>query len=305
MALQLLFNALSLGAAYALVALGFVLIINATSAVNFSQGDMVMLGGFASVTLAQWLNLPGIVLMPIVLIGMAALGILFSAVAYFPLQHRPPETVFISTIAMGIVLQNLANILFGPEPKAAPALVGTSELAFGPVTVSRQALAILFTAALLILALYGLFTRTQFGRRLRATAQDREMASAIGIPVTAMIAGTFALATALAGAAGLLLSNTFFVTPTEGNNYIIKAYIATTVGGWGSIPGAVAGACLIALFEVIYPALPVIFQHLGGREVSSILFSQTTSTILLDIVILVILFVRPQGLFGEAVRIRA
>jgi len=305
MALQLLFNAFSLGAAYALVALGFVLVINATSAVNFCQGDMVMLGGFTSVALAQGLHLPGILLMPIVLIIMAVLGIVFSAVAYFPLQRRPPETVFISTIALGIILQNLATILFGPEPKAAPSLIGTSEMAFGPVMVSRQALAILVTAALLILALYALFTRTQFGRRLRATAQDREMAAAIGIPVTAMIAGTFALATALAGAAGLLLSNTFFVTPTEGTNYIIKAYIATTVGGWGSIPGAVAGAGLIALFEVVYPAMPVIFQGLGEGKLSSALFSQTTSTIVLDIVILIILFVRPQGLFGEAVRVRA
>ena len=85
------------------------------------------------------------------------------------------------------------------------------------------------------------------------------MAEALGIRVNAMIALTFGLAAALAGAAGMLLANTFFVSPTDGTNYIIKAYIAVTIGGWGSLPGAVLGAFLIALFEVIYPQLPVLF----------------------------------------------
>ncbi|MFI4988112.1 MAG: branched-chain amino acid ABC transporter permease [Alphaproteobacteria bacterium] len=303
-ALQLLINALSIGAAYSLVALGFVLILNATAAVNFCQGDLVMLGGFAAVTLGAYLPVPGLVLLPLVLAIMAALGMVLSAVAYFPLRRRPPETVFISTIAVGIILQNTANALFGPEPQAAPALVGSGELALGPLSIGRQSLAIIVIATLLIIALHWLFSRTQFGRRLRATAQDRDMAAAVGIRVDVMVAVTFALATALGGAAGLLLANSFFVTPTDGTNYILKAYIAVTIGGWGSIPGAVVGALLIALFEVIYPALPIVAPALGHGSYAGLLFSQTTSTIMLDAAILLILMFRPQGLFGEAVRQR-
>src|SRR5215831_18380479 len=107
--LQVLANAAALGAAYALVALGFVLVVNATGAVNFAQGDMVMAGGFVAVALAGLMPLPGIVLLPLVLIAMVGFGLLLSAIAYVPLRNRPPAAVFISTIAAGIMLQNGAN----------------------------------------------------------------------------------------------------------------------------------------------------------------------------------------------------
>ena len=112
--LQLLIDALAIGAAYSLVALGFVLILNATSAVNFSQGDLVMLGGFVAVALAAYLPVPGIVLLPLVLVIMAGLGLVFSAVAYFPLRRRPPEAVFISTIAVGSDRISDSNDRSGP-----------------------------------------------------------------------------------------------------------------------------------------------------------------------------------------------
>ena len=119
----------------------------------------------------------------------------------------------------------------------------------------------------------------------------------------AMIALTFALATALAGVAGMLLANVFFVTPADGGNYMLKAYIAATIGGWGRIGGAVFGALLIALFEVIFAALPLIFPALSGQV--AWLFSQTSATIVLYVALLVILFFRPQGLFGEIAQRRA
>lgn len=286
--LQLLFNGLALGAAYALVALGFVLVLNATSAVNFAQGDMVMAGGYAGVALAALLPVPGIVLLPLVLVVMAALGLLFSLVAYFPLMNRPPVSVFISTIAVGIILQNGVNVGFGPEPAATPPMLTGGYWQVGGLIVERQQAAILLTAAVLILAQHLLFHKTQFGRRLRATAQDRDMARALGIPVTRMIAATFALAAALAGAAGLLLANKFFITPTDGTGYIIAAYIAVVIGGWGSIAGAVIGALMIAVFEVIVSAY----------------ISHTAAIAALYGALLLVLLFRPQGLFGEAVRRR-
>ncbi|MBP2293573.1 branched-chain amino acid ABC transporter permease [Azospirillum rugosum] len=287
--LQLLINGLALGAAYALVALGFVLVLNATSAVNFAQGDLVMAGGLLAVALAPLIPLPGIALLPVVLVAMAALGLVLALAAYLPLRRSPPVAVFISTIAVGIILQNGASVLFGPEPRAAPPLLSGGTVDLGGLVVAEQSLAIIAVAGLLIAGQQWLFARTQLGRRLRATAQDPEMARACGVPVTAMILVTFALGTAYAGAAGLLLANRYFVTPTAGGDLILKAYIAVTIGGWGSVPGAVVGALLIALFEV---------------GVSSVL-SYPVALGLLYAALLVILLARPQGLFGEAARRRA
>ena len=304
--LQILVNALALGSAYALLAIGFVLVLNATSAVNFTQGDMVMAGGYIAVAAASVMPVPGIALLPIVMALMLVLGLAFSVLAYFPLMSRPPVSVFISTIALGIVFQNTANAIFGAAPRAAPPMFGGGTLQFGGVTIGAQAAAVIGVAACLIAAQWWLFARTPLGLRLRATAQDRQMAEAMGIRVNVMIAATFALAAALAGAAGLLLANTFFVSPTDGTNYIIKAYIAVTIGGWGSLAGAVLGAMLIALFEVIYPSIPSLVPWLDGASpLVAEAFSQTTATILLYAVLLVILLVRPQGLFGEKVQRRA
>jgi branched-chain amino acid transport system permease protein len=297
--LSLLLQVLALGAAYSLLALGFVLVLNATGAVNFSQGDLVMAGGFVAVVLGNALHVPGLVLLPILLVLMAALGALIALVAYMPLRGRPAEAVFISTIAVGIILQNGANHLFGAAPVAAPTIMGAGHMRLAGVEISVQTLAIILVATLLILGLQTVFKYTQLGRRLRATAQDREMALALGIPVNAMIVGTFATGAALAGAAGMLLGNVFFVTPTSGSDYILKAYVAVVIGGWGSLPGAVAGGLLIAGFEVAYPSLPLILPPLAAWP--DWVFSQTVSTIMLDIVALFILFLRPQGIFGEAI----
>jgi branched-chain amino acid transport system permease protein len=286
LALQLLINGLTLGAAYALVALGFVLVLNATGAVNFAQGDMVMAGGYTAVALAGLLPVPGLVLLPLVLLAMAALGLLLSALAYFPLKARPQAAVFISTIAIGIILENGANLVFGAAPRAAPPLLGAGRIEFGSLVVTTQSLAIMAIAAALVLGQSLLLGCTRFGRMLRATAEDRQMAEILGVRVNVMIAASFALGAALAGAAGLLLANQFFVTPASGTDFIVKAYVAVTIGGWGSLMGAVSGALLIALFEVGVAAL----------------LSDTAAAILLYAALLAILFLRPQGLFGEAPR---
>ena len=283
--LQLTIDGVSLGAAYALVALGFVLVLNATGAVNFAAGDLVMAGGFTAVALAEAFPLPGLALLPLVLLLMAALGLVFSLLAYFPLMRRPPTAVFISTIALGVILQNAANAIFGAAPRKAPALLGEHLYHLGGLSIGRQSLAIVAVAAALVLAQHLLFARTQLGRSLRATAQDRETAEALGIPTLRMIALTFMLAAALAGAAGLLLANRYFVEPTRGNELIVSAYMAVVIGGWGSLPGAVLAALLIALFQVIVSAYA----------------SYTTATALLYAVLLAALVLRPKGLFGEAI----
>jgi len=287
---HLLISSLALGAAYALVALGFLLVLNATSAVNFAHGDLVMAGGMVTAVMAQSLPpLPAIVLLPAVLALMAAVGLLLCLVAYWPLRHRPPASVFISTIAVGIILENGALVAVGPEPQTAPALLGGGYMRLGSMVVAEQSLAMLAVAAALIGATALMLGRTQLGRKLRATAQDPEMARACGVNTGAMIFLTFALGSVLAGAAGLMLAHQFFVTPDEGALLIVKAYIAVTIGGWGSIGGAVLGALLIAVFETFV----------------AVWLSYPVATGLLYLALLAILAVRPQGLFGEAIGRRA
>lgn len=292
-AAQLALNALALGAAYALVALGFVLVLNATTAVNFGHGDTVVAGGFLAVLLATLipddLGVPGLVLLPAILALMALFGIVMSWLVYLPIRDRPPVTTFITTIAFGIIVANGINALFGGAPRSAPTLIGGGGFHAGELFLSRQSVAIIVVSAVLIAGLSLVLNRTQLGRQLRACAQDPEMAQAVGIRLTRMTMITFALAAALAGAAGLLLANQFFVTPSDGGVLILKAYIAVTIGGWGSLRGAVAGAMLIAAFEVAVASQ----------------FSQPLAEGLLYITLFVVLFFRPQGLFGETVSQRA
>jgi branched-chain amino acid transport system permease protein len=304
--LQLLVNGLSLGASYALVAIGFVLIVNATGAVNFAQGDLVVVGGYTAVSLVSLFDLPGLVLLPMVLIVTILFGVLFSLIAYFPVRRRAQASVIISTIAAGIVIENILNLVYGHQPRATPPLAGGGALDLGGVSIDRQSLAVIGVVVVLIALQHLLLMRTRLGRWLRATAQDRDMAAAVGIPTNWMIALSFGLAAGLAGVAGLLLSNSFFLTPSDGENYILKAYVAVTIGGWGRMAGAVLGAGLIALFEVIYPALPILFPlTLSFLPAADSLFSQTAASVVLYVALLFILMLRPQGLLGERMQRRA
>ena len=185
LAAQLALNALALGAAYALVALGFVLVLNATTAVNFGHGDTVVAGGFLAVTLATLipgdLAVPGLVLLPAILALMALFGVVMSWLVYLPIRDRPPVTTFITTIAFGIIVANGLNGLFGGGPRSAPTLIGGGGFSAGDLFLSRQSVAIIAVSAVLIAALSLLLNRTQLGRQLRACAQDPEMAQAVGI----------------------------------------------------------------------------------------------------------------------------
>jgi branched-chain amino acid transport system permease protein len=284
---QLFINGLALGALYALVTLGFVFVINATGAVNFAQGELVMAGGYAAAALQPFVSGP-LILVAVAVI-MFGVGLVLALVAYFPLMRRPPATVFISTLLCGIFLQNFFVVAFGPEAKAGPPLTSSAVLQWGGLEISQQAAGIVIVAALLVALQFVVFRRTQIGRKLRATTQDREMAQAIGIPALRMIAITFGVGASLAGIAGALLANQYFVWPTGGVTLTVFAYMAVVIGGWGSIPGAVAGAMMIALFQVVVASF----------------VSYTAATILLYVAVLCVFILRPQGLFGEHMKRRA
>jgi branched-chain amino acid transport system permease protein len=303
---QLLLNTLSLGAAYSLLAIGFVLVLNATGAVNLAHGSFVVVGGFLSASCGAMLKLPGAVILPIVLAGMMLVGGILALIAYYPLRNRSPVSVFISTISMSAILETGTLLVFGPSPRVGPPVLSSGSVQLGAATLNVQSLATVVLAIVLVLAQYLVLSRTVLGKRLRAVAEDREMARALGMNVNAMIFITFGIAAALAGAAGLMFSNTFYITPGDGEAYMIKTYVAATMGGWGSLRGAIVGAFLVAAFEVLVPSLPLAAPSLVSALPSvEAIFSPTASTIWLYLAFLVVLFFRPQGLFGEAVQQRA
>ena len=275
--------------AYALVALGFVLALNASGAVNFAHGDLVVLGGAVAVLLASWLGLPGFLLLPLVALALAGAGVLAAHVAILPLARRPPEATFVATIALAAMIEQTLTVTMGAAPRTTPPFLGSGAVTIAGVPLGLQPLAIVIVGVVLVTGLWFLLERTQVGRRMRAVASDRHMARAVGIPVRRYVTLSLALSGALAGIAGFLLGHQFLVTPTQGAGHMLKAYIAVALGGWGSVPGALIGALAIGLFETFVSA------EVGDAWASAALY----------IAVLLLLTLRPRGLFGEPVGQRA
>jgi branched-chain amino acid transport system permease protein len=274
---------------YALVALGFVLALNAAGAVNFAHGDLVVLGGAAAVFIGAWLRLPSVVLLPLVAIVIGFVGILAARVAILPLANRPPEATFVATIALAAIIEQSLTIAMAGAPRTVPALAGSGSFDVAGATLGRQPVAIVVVGVVLVAAVWFLLERTQTGRRMRAVAADRHMARAVGIPVGRYVTLSLALAGALAGVAGFLLGHQFLVTPTQGGGHMLKAYIAVALGGWGSVPGALLAALGIGVFETFVSA------RFGDAWASAALY----------IAVLLVLALRPRGLFGEPAGRRA
>ncbi len=275
--------------AYALVALGFVLALNAAGAVNFAHGDLVVLGGAVAVVLGSWTGLPGPLLLPLVALTLGLAGVIAARVAILPLVRRPPEATFVATIALAAMIEQGLTVTLGAAPRTAPAFAGSGVAEIAGFALGRQPLAIVVVGAVLVVAVWFLLERTQTGRRMRAVAADRYMARAVGIPVGRYVTLSFALAGALAGIAGFLLGHQFLVSPTQGGGHMLKAYIAVALGGWGSVPGALVGALAIGGFET------VVSIWLGDAWASAALY----------VVVLAVLTLRPSGLFGEPAGRRA
>jgi len=283
LSLQLLFNGSALGAGYALLALGFALTLRAAGAINFAHGDVAAAAAYAAVA-AAGLGLANSWSLAFAVVAGGVLGLGVAGLTWAPLRRRPIEATFIAAIAIGIILQNGLTAAFGGAPQAPPAL-GGSGWQIGGLFVSGHAAWTLALAALAFGLSAYLLLRTQIGRRLRAAAEDPEIAAVHGIPVTTLALGTFAVAGVLAGLGGVLLANQHYVTPTTGADYILKAYIAATAAGWGRILPTAVAAMAIALFETIGAALVSHAVAEGALYAAFVL----------------LLALRPQGLAGEAV----
>jgi branched-chain amino acid transport system permease protein len=282
---ELVLTGLAMGCIYALLALGFVLILNASGAINFAQGELVMLGGFVVVWLTTDVALPWYAVLLLAAAAMAALGVALERFAFRPLKGKPFVTVFISTIGFGIVLRNVALLLWGPSPRSLPALFTPDVLRVGGAVISTQHLFIVGVTLALLLALQAFFVHTRTGVFMRAAAQDEETARLLGVRTGRTMVLTFVLSSLLAGLAGFLLAPVFFVYPDVGHLLILKLFIAVVIGGFGSIPGAILGGLFLGLVEV-----------LAAAYVSSLY-----KDVIAFAVLMVFLFLKPDGFLGEPI----
>ncbi len=287
--LQMLTAGLAMGSIYALVALGFVLIYNAVYVVNFAQGEFVMVPAFVAVWLMDVLKIPFPLTYLITALFMAVFGIVFQRIAYYPLRNRSFLPVVISTIGVSIFLRNAAQVVFGAEPLLMTRPTPPDVLKLAGVFVDPQYIVIILATVALLVFQYLFFEKTSLGKKMQATAQDKETARLLGIRVARMIVITFVYSSVLGAAAGILIGPIFYVTKEMGGMLGLKAFCAAIVGGFGSIPGAILGGIFLGIVEVF-----------GAYYLSSA-YRDAFAFILL---ILVLLF-RPQGFFGEKIAEKA
>src|SRR6202167_3423602 len=287
--LQLLFSGLGIGAIYALVALGFVLIFRATSVVNFAQGEFSMVAAYLMVVFAVDLGWPYWLSFLVAIAGMALLGAVFNLGVYYPLRNRTFLPVIISTIGASIFLANTVLALYGPQPQVLPGWFDAPGVQLGPVYLDSQYLLIIAVTIVLVAFQYWFFEHTLLGKKLQATSQDKEMASLLGISVSTMIMITFIYSAVLGGIAGILVAPVLFVSIQMGSTIALKAFAATIIGGFGDVAGAILGGFAIGIIETF------------GAAYVSVPFKNAFAFL----VLILFLALRPQGIFGERVAEKA
>ncbi|MCI7659536.1 branched-chain amino acid ABC transporter permease [Flintibacter sp.] len=297
--LDYLIRGLSLGSIYAIIALGYTMVYGIAKMLNFAHGDVIMVGAYAcfftvtgmspmfeegSVAAMVVPALAGVVLSMVV---CTALGVVIEGLAYKPLRQAPSLAVLITAIGVSYFLQNAALLLWSSSPKIFSPIVGSGQLQVGPLNISYVTL-VTIVACIVIMVCLTLFTgKTKMGKAMRAVSEDKGAAQLMGINVNRTISMTFAIGSALAAIAGVLLCSAYpTLTPTTGSMPGIKAFTAAVFGGIGSIPGALMGGLLLGIIEIF----------------ASAYISTQLSTAVVFGVLIVVLLVKPAGLLGKTVR---
>ena len=283
--LQLLVNGLAVGCIYGLVALGFVLIYKAGEVVNFAQGELVMLGAFAAFTFVVQFGLNYWIGLVLAVAAMAVFGGLLDMVVVRRIVGQPQFSTVMLTIGIGVVMRSGAAMVWGPETRSLPTPFDATTFHFGGVVLSAVYLAILATTTLLGLLLFCFFRFTRIGVAMQAASQNQLAAYCMGIPVKRLLSGVWALSAVVATIAGVMLAPINLVDTNLGA-VGLKAFAAAVIGGFGSVPGAVLGGILLGLIDLFSGVyLPQGFKDTAGY-----------------IVLLAVLVVCPQGLFGAVGR---
>lgn len=281
--IDLLLSGVTVGSLYALIAIGYTMVYGILRLINFAHGDIFMMAGFFMVYAATWM--PMAVCIPLVLIATVALGVLIEKAAYSPLRTAPRMSVMISAIGVSYLLQNLVCYVTGGLAKQFPdiPLISQSIRVFGV----KDKLAVFISplvAVVLMVILVLIINHTKFGMSMRAVSKDFETAQLMGVKINRVISMTFIIGSFLAAVGALLyFAKNTGINHMAGSTPGIKAFIAAVVGGIGSVPGAVVGALLIGVVESLAKAF-------GLAD-----FSDVISFALL----IIILVIKPTGLFGE------
>lgn len=290
MLLQLAVSGSAMGLIYGMIALSFALIYSGAGVVNFATGDFAMVPAIIVAVLllrAHWGFLPAYV---VGIVLWCCGGLVFYRLVYHPLRNRSSYlTVAIATLGVAEFLRNVVQMVFGAEPMAVRSPSGLGVVRVAGVSVGIQNVIIVVVTGTLLVTQYLLFEKTLLGKKMRATAQDREMARLCGINADRMLAFTFGYAAALGAVAGILVSPLFNVSPQMGSWLGLKAFAVSVLGGFGSVPGAIIGGLVVGLLEIFGAA----FVSGGYKDAFAF------------ILMIAILLVRPQGLFGEQTAERA
>lgn len=287
-------NGVAMGMVYAMMAMGLILLIRAVGVLNFAQGELLMFGAYITCALTVDLKLPLIAMIPVALISFAILGVIFMFTAYWPLREATyPAATVISTMGAAIVLKEVATLVWGSLPRSMPHLITNKETG-KPATVNLfgtklqwQFILTIIVGIVLILFVFILFEKLYAGRMMQAAAQDKYAAELLGIPTVVTIAVTYIIVVTLASTGGFMIAPIFLVSNTLGSLQL-RAFAGVIIGGFGNIKGAIIGSLIVGLIE----------------SYSTIRFSIYKDAVVF-ILLIIVLLIRPQGLFGEPVAEKA
>ena len=281
-------SGLSLGAVYAIIALGYTMVYGIAKMLNFAHGDVIMVGAYTAFYTMTMLNSNSIVVILLASLVCMALGLLIEFLAYRPLRSANSLSVLITAIGVSYFLQNSALLLFGANPKSFSSVVsfGAIKLFDGALTITSESIITIVACIIIMLLLTFFVNKTKFGIAMQAVSEDRGASTLMGISVNKTISLTFAIGSFLAGIAGVLLCSSYpTLSSTTGAMPGIKAFVAAVIGGIGSIPGAFIGGLLLGVLENLSKA------YISSQLSDAIVFS----------LLIIMLLVKPQGILGKKI----
>lgn len=286
MFLQQLVNGVTLGSTYSLIAIGFTLVLGLLNMLNIAHGDIFMFGAFLGLSLAM-LGIPLYLALILAMLGAGILAIIIERLCFRPLRKAHFLMPLLSTIAFGILLQNVATQIWGSEPSRYPQTTEVAQFQLGPVLVSSIDILIVAISIFLMLGIDQFVRRTRFGRAMRATSEKAQTASLLGVDINRVIIFTFFTSGALAGVAGVLTALVYLqITPFIGIRQGLIGMVAMVIGGVGNLRGAMIGGLMIGIIEVMNDAY----------------FTASYRDIILFGLFLVFIVFKPEGLFGKKER---
>ncbi len=288
--LTYLINGISLGSVYALIALGYTMVYGIAKMLNFAHGDVIMIGAFTTYTICSTMGLPPIVGVLVAVVVCTVLGMAIEKIAYKPLRKASSSlAVLITAIGISYLLQNIALIIFGANSKSFTSIVSMVpiRLADGQINITGETVVTILSCIVIMIGLMLFINKTKAGQAMLAVSEDKGAAQLMGINVNGTIALTFAIGSALAAIAGVLLCSAYpSLTPYTGSMPGIKAFVAAVFGGIGSIPGAFIGGILLGIIEIFGKA------YISSQMADAIVFG----------VLIVVLLVKPTGLLGKNIQ---